>query len=81
MAELRFSLQEIGAYMAAEGVYSENAFVQDVHMRIRVPDPTRPSRLQPPTSSVSFWQIERDNPSDGRPIRWSVNETKKKKKR
>lgn len=56
--------------MAAEGTFNEAAPVQDVHMRIRVPDPSRPSRLYPPTSCVSMWQIEQECPTSGAPVQW-----------
>ncbi|EGD81749.1 hypothetical protein PTSG_02461 [Salpingoeca rosetta] len=63
--------KEISAYLAAEGTYFENAPREDVHMRIREPDPRRPHRLKPPTSAVSFWQIEIDGrPTGGDLIEW-----------
>ena len=50
-ALLSHTLQEIGAYIAAEG--NDETTIEDIHLRIRVPDSTRPSRLHPPTSAVS----------------------------
>ena len=44
--------KEIGAYIAAEGNHFDEP-LEPVHLRIRVPDITRPSRLKPPTSAVS----------------------------
>lgn len=44
--------KEVSAYVAAEGVFSEEP-TEDVHLRIRLPDPRRPSRLLEPTSAVS----------------------------
>ncbi len=45
-------LQERDAYIAAEGNYASE-LVENVHLRIREPDATRPNRLFPPTSAVS----------------------------
>jgi hypothetical protein len=51
--------KELGAYVAAEGTYLNKLVTQDVHLRVRHPDPARPNRLLPPTSSVSFWQVQK----------------------
>ncbi len=51
MCSQSHSAQEIGAYIAAEG--NDETTIEDIHLRIRVPDSTRPSRLHPPTSAVS----------------------------
>ena len=56
---LRMQAAELEGYLAAEGVFSEDTFTEDVHIRQRLPDPERPRRLLPPTSAVSFWQIEK----------------------
>ena len=48
--------KEIGAYIAAEGNRFEEP-LEPIHLRIRVPDATRPSRLKPPTSAVSVWKV------------------------
>ncbi len=45
--------KEIGAYLAAEGNFTSTHVVEDVHLRVRVPDATKPNRLRPPTSAVS----------------------------
>ena len=70
-------------YVAAEGVFTnplagapkepgtENYWLaQDVHLRNRKPDPERPSRLNPPTSAVSYFQVEKVNQEDGGVIDW-----------
>jgi hypothetical protein len=44
--------QEEDAYIAAEGNHISDP-VENVHLRIREPDPRRSSRLSPPTSAVS----------------------------
>ncbi len=44
--------KERDAYIAAEGNHL-NPIIEDVHLRIREPDPTKPNRLFPPTSAVS----------------------------
>ncbi len=43
---------------------------QDVHLRHRAPDPTRPSRLKPPTSAVSYFQIEKAAIDSGGKVQW-----------
>ena len=49
--------KEISAYLAAEGAFYESTPREDVHMRVREPDPRRPHRLLPPTSAVSVsWE-------------------------
>ena len=70
-------------YLAAEGVFTnplagtpnepgtENYWLaQDVHLRNRKPDSERPSRLNPPTSAVSYFQVEKVNQEDGGVIDW-----------
>ena len=52
MLVIYIPFKEIGAYIAAEGNHLA-APVEDVHLRIRAPDPSRPSRLHAPTSAVS----------------------------
>jgi inositol 1,4,5-triphosphate receptor type 1 len=65
--------KEISAYLAAEGVFNEPAPREGVHMRTREPDTRRPNRLLPPTSAVSFWQVEHEStPTSGDPIRWDA---------
>ena len=44
--------KEIGAYLAAEGSVVGGP-LEDIHLRVRQPDPSRPSRAYPPTSAVS----------------------------
>ena len=42
-------------------------------MRIREGDPRRPHRQMPPTSAVSYWQVELDDdPSSGEPVEWNT---------
>ena len=66
--------KEVSAYLAAEGVFHEPAPREGVHMRIREPDSRRPNRMLPPTSAVSFWQVEHESqPTSGAPIRWDAN--------
>lgn len=68
---IQMSHKEIGAYIAAEGLHSSVAKpIEDVHLRIRAPDSSRPSRSAPPTSAVSFWQVENESPANGTPIKW-----------
>eukprot|EP00050_Salpingoeca_kvevrii_P002520 m.196116 g.196116 ORF g.196116 m.196116 type:complete len:2530 (-) comp10628_c0_seq6:379-7968(-) len=63
--------KEISAFVAAEGVFIEDKLSQGVHMRIRTFDPKRPHRLLPPTSAVSFWQVESaTRPIDGEILTW-----------
>jgi hypothetical protein len=62
--------KELGAYVAAEGTFLNKLVTQDVHLRVRQPDPARPNRLLPPTSSVSFWQVEHENSTDGDAVSW-----------
>ena len=63
--------KEISAYLAAEGVFFENQPREDVHLRVREPDTRRPHRLLPPTSAVSYWQVEIDDaPTSGAVVQW-----------
>lgn len=63
--------KEISAYLAAEGVFFEDEPREDVHMRVREPDSRRPHRLLPPTSAVSYWQVEVDGaPTSGSVVQW-----------
>ena len=43
---------------------------QDIHLRVRHPDPEKPSRLLPPTSAVSYFMIEKVNPAAGGVVMW-----------
>ena len=62
--------QELSAFLAAEGSFVDDVAI-GVHLRIRLPDTTRPSRLAPPTSAVSFWQVEfADRPTSGGAVRY-----------
>lgn len=63
--------KEMSAFLAAEGGFKSNPTI-GVHLRIRAPDASRPSRTQPPTSAVSYWQVEIDeSPLSGRVIEWN----------
>eukprot|EP00039_Didymoeca_costata_P011469 m.161015 g.161015 ORF g.161015 m.161015 type:complete len:2636 (+) comp15183_c0_seq1:24-7931(+) len=66
--------KETGSYMAAEGSFTEeeslSALVENVHLRIRAPDPSRPSRNEHPTSAVSFWIVENENVTSGQSVKW-----------
>jgi len=49
-----------------------NEFVsENVHLRHRRPDPDRPSRIQPPTSAVTFFQVEKTKITNGGKVGWS----------
>lgn len=46
----------------------------DVHLRNRVVDPDRPNRLLPPTSAVTYFEIElSEQPSSGGVINWNTS--------
>lgn len=65
--------KEISAYIAAEGAFFEDDERENVHMRIREPDPRRHHRMLPPTSAVTFWQIELDaQPTLGGYVSWET---------
>eukprot|EP00045_Choanoeca_perplexa_P018056 m.276491 g.276491 ORF g.276491 m.276491 type:complete len:2614 (+) comp17698_c0_seq3:125-7966(+) len=65
--------KESSSFMAAEGCFFESALREDVHMRIREADPRRPHRMEPPTSAVTFWQIElASHPSMGSLVEWDA---------
>lgn len=65
--------KEISAYLAAEGSFYEEEPRENVHMRVREPDSRRPHRLLPPTSAVSFWQVELDDaPTSGAVVLWEM---------
>eukprot|EP00040_Diaphanoeca_grandis_P037641 m.247338 g.247338 ORF g.247338 m.247338 type:complete len:2866 (-) comp33854_c0_seq11:229-8826(-) len=64
------------SFMAAEGSL-RNDFTTEVlapkinlHMRVRKPDVERPNRLSPPTSAVTFFQVEKVQLEKGGPIEW-----------
>eukprot|EP00051_Salpingoeca_urceolata_P021906 m.350051 g.350051 ORF g.350051 m.350051 type:complete len:553 (+) comp19886_c0_seq3:209-1867(+) len=68
---LQLHHKEVGGYVAAEGIYCDTKPRTDVHLRIRPADPQRPRRLSPPSSSVSYFQIEfAEAPTYGGPVRW-----------
>lgn len=62
----QFFHKDSESYLSAEGVYdddfedseSNSWLAEDIHLRHRKADIERPSRLRPPTSAVSFFQIE-----------------------
>jgi inositol 1,4,5-triphosphate receptor type 1 len=45
--------KESSSLIAAEGSSYETQLREDVHMRVREPDPRRPHRNEPPTSAVT----------------------------
>lgn len=58
--------RELDAYISAEKSASPHTVVsEDVHLRVRLPDPERPNRLNPPTSAVSFWTLEHTDCQSG----------------
>ena len=62
--------KEITAYLAAEGMVGRTP-TNGAHLRVRLPDDSRPNRALPPTSAATFWQIElAEAPLDGRNICW-----------
>eukprot|EP00053_Salpingoeca_punica_P017480 m.168492 g.168492 ORF g.168492 m.168492 type:complete len:2590 (+) comp17217_c0_seq4:243-8012(+) len=65
--------KEQSGYIAAEGVFTEPKPRLDIHIRQRNPDPKRPNRLFPPTSAVSFFQVELEGePTKGSIISWET---------
>eukprot|EP00049_Salpingoeca_infusionum_P018394 m.357042 g.357042 ORF g.357042 m.357042 type:complete len:2607 (+) comp17695_c0_seq1:174-7994(+) len=64
--------KEVSGFLAAEGSFLNSSPYEDVHIRIREPDPRRPHRQLPPTSSISFWQVEVDqSASNGSIVEWN----------
>jgi inositol 1,4,5-triphosphate receptor type 1 len=49
--------KEMSAYVCAEGSPSTPKPVEDIHLRRRPIDITKPRTLVPPTSCVSYWQV------------------------
>ncbi|EGD72958.1 hypothetical protein PTSG_04689 [Salpingoeca rosetta] len=68
----------LSAYMAAEGsfaldepVVNDREGEEDVHLRLRPQNKRQPRTLRPPTTAVTFWQVELVNNSCwGRPVQW-----------
>jgi hypothetical protein len=68
------------SYLSAEGAFDDLAadgptnpwIVHDVHLRTRIPDPARPHRLQPPTSAVTYFVLEKATASDGGVVNWGT---------
>lgn len=56
-------------YLSAEGLFGAE-LKQDIHLRVRHPDPERPSRSLPPTSSVTYFMIEKSIPTKGGVVVW-----------
>lgn len=76
----QFFHKESQSYLSAEGAFkdatspvgSSNPWLQmDVHLRHRQAELKPPSQLTPPTSAVSFFQVEGATPSDGFPVSWN----------
>lgn len=63
--------KEQSAYVCAEGLFTHERVVEDVHLRIRIANPNKVNTLSPPTSAVGYWQIEfADVPLSGKPVSW-----------
>lgn len=63
--------KEQTAYLCAEGLFTQAAIVEDVHLRVRVANPNKVNTLRPPTSAVGYWQMEfADVPLSGKAVTW-----------
>lgn len=67
----RLRQSELDAYLAAEGVFVESEPIEGLHLRVRLPDDERPRRLYPPSTAVTFWQVEiNKSPMSGAAVKW-----------
>jgi inositol 1,4,5-triphosphate receptor type 1 len=76
---IQFFHKDSDGYISAEGATKDpysgglsNTPTEDIHMRIRKPDPERPNRLLPPTSATTFFQIEHAKTAHGGPVGWGA---------
>ncbi|XP_077862152.1 inositol 1,4,5-trisphosphate-gated calcium channel ITPR1-like [Saccoglossus kowalevskii] len=61
--------KELESYLTAEGTV-QTKVTEDVHLRVRKPDPNRPKTLFPSTSSITYWQIENEDMMKGGTMKW-----------
>nr|XP_006825393.1 PREDICTED: inositol 1,4,5-trisphosphate receptor type 1-like [Saccoglossus kowalevskii] len=62
--------KELEAYLTAEGVFGAE-ISEDVHLRVRITDPSHPKTLFPSTSAIVYWQIEaEEGMMKGETMRW-----------
>uniref|UniRef100_A0A1I8GHA8 Inositol 1,4,5-trisphosphate receptor n=1 Tax=Macrostomum lignano TaxID=282301 RepID=A0A1I8GHA8_9PLAT len=54
---VRFFHTELEAYLVCEGTFNEPE-VEDVHLRVRAVEQTKPKTMFPPTSAICYWQLE-----------------------
>jgi hypothetical protein len=66
-------------YVSAEGVFADpdaptapSTLREDMHLRHRAPNEAKPNRLKPPTSAVSYFQVEMVNLYEGGVITWKT---------
>eukprot|EP00117_Sycon_ciliatum_P048000 scpid3078/ scgid34229/ Inositol 1,4,5-trisphosphate receptor type 1; IP3 receptor isoform 1; Type 1 inositol 1,4,5-trisphosphate receptor len=68
---IRLFHRELEAYLTAEGSFYLDEPTQDVHLRVRPQVQERPRSLEPPSSGITYWQVELDeNPTSGSLIQW-----------
>jgi hypothetical protein len=75
--------KDTDCYVSAEGAFRDplakpgsswagSTLSEDMHLRHRAPDEARPSRLNPPTSAVTYFQVEREEIFAGGVIGWNM---------
>lgn len=66
---VRFYHREVEAYVCVEGL--DESCGEDIHLRVRRLDQTQPKSMYPSTSSITFWQLEKERCLiDGTEIQW-----------
>ncbi|KAL5004999.1 hypothetical protein ScPMuIL_018455, partial [Solemya velum] len=67
---IRFYHKEMEAYMVAEGLF-DDVLTEDVHLRLRPIDQSKPKTLFPSSSAVTYWQVElEEGPVIGGILKW-----------
>ncbi|XP_077987360.1 inositol 1,4,5-trisphosphate-gated calcium channel ITPR1-like [Glandiceps talaboti] len=62
--------KELEAYLTGEGVFDAEVS-ENVHLRVRITDPSHPKTLFPSTSAITYWQIEaEEGMMKGETMRW-----------
>jgi hypothetical protein len=75
--------KDTDCYVSAEGVFRDPlakpetswagaSLAEDMHLRNRAPNEAKPNRLKPPTSAVSYFQVEHAEAYEGGPISWNM---------
>ncbi|KAL3848254.1 hypothetical protein ACJMK2_019123, partial [Sinanodonta woodiana] len=67
---IRFYHNEIEAYLVAEGLFNYE-LTEDVHLRMRPVDQSKPKTMFPSSSAITYWEIElQESPVRGGALKW-----------